>query len=821
MPNYTLQKISQIVGGSYTGEANTEITHLITDSRNLVSSVGAIFFAIRGQRHDGHNFIRDLYNKKGIRSFIIEEAPSDFNDLVDANFIHVKDSLVALQQIATFHRGLFKYPVIGITGSNGKTIVKEWLFHLMHHNKIIVRSPKSFNSQIGAPLSVWNMVPNADLAIFEAGISQHKEMAKLQPIINPDIGIFTNIGEAHQENFLSIQRKIREKLILFRDSKTIIFCLDHEAIAEEIEDWVNQDQQLLTWSARKEATLQVKEIQKSKTITTINALYQNETATIEIPFIDDASIENAIHCWLLMLHFKYSNDQIRAGMRQLMPVAMRLELKKGINNCTIINDSYNSDFYSLSIAIDFLNQQQQHEKKTLILSDILQSGKLDHDLYKLVSKLIANKKISKLVGIGTAIYANAHLFQCEKEFYLSTDDFINHFQPSVFQNEAVLLKGARSFEFERISVLLEQKAHRTIMEINLSAMVHNLNYFRSKLNPGTKIMVMVKAFSYGNGSFEIANILEYQKVDYLAVAFADEGITLRQAGIGLPIVVMNPEEASFRSMIEYQLEPEIYSFDQLKKYSALLNQLQISQYPVHIKLDTGMHRLGFMESQINDLCKELKTNQTLKVSSIFSHLVASDEPSHDLFTDLQVERFVRMSDTIIKQSQGPVYRHILNSMGIERFSKYQFEMVRLGIGLYGINPFNQDQLRNVSSLYTTISQIKDVLPGETVGYNRNGKVEKLKKIAVIPIGYADGYSRKLGNYNGYVWIKGNRAPIIGNICMDMCMIDITDLNINESDTVEIFGSHITLNILAELLGTIPYEVLTGIGSRVKRIYIQE
>jgi Alr-MurF fusion protein len=820
MPMYKLQKIAEMIGGKLIGDGETEIRNLVTDSRNLFSPNDSVFFAIKGERHDGHKFVEELYRKKNLKNFVVDHIEPTWKN-IDCNFIITKSVLDALQKLCSNHRKLFKNIVIGVTGSNGKTIVKEWLYQFMHEDRSIIRSPKSYNSQVGVPLSVWNLEHNAELGIFEAGISMTGEMGKLEEIIRPDIGIFTNIGEAHQENFSSLNEKIREKLILFKSSKVIIYCKDHKLISQEIEKAVRPGQDLINWSFHNEATLQITGIKESGNSTRITGKYKENLIDIKIPFTDKASVENAIVCWLLMLHLGFDNKIIAKRSEKLAPVAMRLELKKGINNCTIINDSYNSDIYSLNIALDFLNQQQQHPVKTLILSDILQTGKNETELYQEVTKLTNDKKINRLIGIGPAIYRNAGLFSCEKYFYLTTEDFLQQMHSDTFQNEAVLIKGARNFGFEAISSILEQKAHRTILEINLSAMVHNLNYFKSKLKPETKIIVMVKAFSYGSGSYEIANMLEFQKVDYLAVAFADEGVSLRRAGISTPVIVMNPEETGFRSMIEYNLEPEIFSFGELSKFSGFLKMSQIEGFPVHIKLDSGMHRLGFMDAEIPELCKELSNNKFISVQSLFSHLAASDEHQHDGFTNEQINHFNTMCQKIINALGRPLNRHILNSMGIERFTNAQFEMVRLGIGLYGINPFNQLQLRNVSSLKTKVLQIKTVAPGETVGYGRKGKAENEKTIAIIPVGYADGFSRKLGNGRGKVWINNQYAKIIGNICMDMCMVDITGIDSKEGDDVELFGEHITISELAEMMNTIPYEVLTSISGRVKRIYIQE
>jgi alanine racemase len=820
MPQYNLTKISQVVGGKLVGKGDTIIKNIITDSRNLFSPIGSLFFAIKGERHDGHKFIEDLHLKKGLNNFIVDYIPEPLMGTC-CNFIVVDDSLEAMQQLAAFNRAQFKGDVIGITGSNGKTIVKEWLYQLLHNDKSIVRSPKSYNSQIGVPLSVWNIDKNADLAIIEAGISKTGEMEKLEKIVSPEIGIITNIGEAHQENFSSINEKIKEKLKLFKNSNVIIYNSGDELLEKEIKKAYKKDKKLYSWAINKDADLTITEIKHKADSTNIKGNFKERNIEIIIPFTDKASIENAITCWTVLLYLNITDKIIKERMQHLSPVAMRLELINGINNCTIINDSYNSDIHSLDIALDFLNQQHQHPLKTVILSDILETGKQENILYSTVSDMLLSKKINRIIGIGPALFKNAGLFNINKNFYLTTEDFLKQLHPDDFDNEAILLKGARNFEFEQISAILEQKAHLTTLEINLSAMIHNLNYFKSKLKQNTKIVIMVKAFSYGSGSYEIANMLEHQKVDYLAVAFADEGVALRKAGIAMPIMVMNPEEAAYRTIIEYNLEPEIFSFAELKSFSNLLKISQIENFPVHLKIDSGMHRLGFVESEIPALCNELVNNKSVEVKSIFSHFAASDDVQQDNFTKEQISKFSEMSSKVIKALGKPIDRHISNSMGIERFGEAKFEMVRLGIGLYGVNDFNQSQLRNVSSLKTTILQIKDIKAGETVGYGRRGKVEKDKKIAIIPIGYADGYSRRLGVGNGRVWVNGHFAPVIGSICMDMTMIDITGISAKEGDEIEVFGDHVTIQELATKMDTIPYEVLTGISPRVKRVYIQE
>jgi Alr-MurF fusion protein len=826
--NYSIANLNQIVNGTIVGnnDNNIVIKNLLIDSRKIISPENSLFFAIVGERNNGHVFIPELY-EKGVRSFVVSKLPDNIELYNHAVFIHVKDTLFALQLICSYHRSTFHIPVIGITGSNGKTIVKEWLFQLLREDKNIVRSPKSFNSQVGVPLSVWQMTEENDLAIFEAGISKPGEMILLEQIIQPTIGLITNIGQAHDENFENQKQKVVEKLKLFINSEILLYCKDYLLVNDEITNSkAFRELNVFTWSRKSRADLLVGRITKSSSDTEIQAVYKNDFIRIHIPFTDEASIENAIHCWAMMLYLGYENSVISDRMKYLSPVAMRLELKEGINNCSIINDSYNSDLGSLNIALDFLNQQKQHPKKTLILSDILQSGKHEENLYKEVAELIHKKGISRLIGIGEAISRQAPLFNIEKSFFNSTAEFLQSYTNSLFRDETILLKGARAFGFEAISKVIQQKAHETVLEINLNAIVHNLNYYRSRLRADTKVMAMVKAFSYGSGSFEIANILQFHRVDYLAVAYADEGIELRKAGITLPIMVMNPEEQSYDSMIQYNLEPEIYSFRVLNLFEETLKRTERNlnkQIAIHIKFDTGMHRLGFEPDDINELIVRIRNNKQLTIKSIFSHLVATDEPEHDDFTWQQIRKFTEMSDRIQSHVDYKITRHILNSAGISRFPDAQFDMVRLGIGLYGIgiNAAEQAQLQNVSTLKTSISQIKNIPANETIGYSRKGLTTRDSKIATVPIGYADGLSRKLGNGRGKMIIKGKLAPIIGNVCMDMCMIDITDINANENDEVIVFGEAYPITEVAKDVGTIPYEVLTGVSRRVKRVYYQE
>jgi Alr-MurF fusion protein len=833
----TFENISrQLTGETVIKLPQQDIKYLGLDSRIISHPAQTLFFAIKSKSGDGHKYLQECF-AKGVRCFVLEDKNA-INSLPEEirnqlNYIVVENTVAALQKLATKQREKFDIPVIGITGSNGKTVVKEWLYQLLNEDHRIVRSPQSYNSQIGVPLSVWPMNENHQLAIFEAGISQAGEMEKLEKIIKPGIGIFTNIGSAHQANFYSVNEKAGEKLKLFKNCNILIYCTDYKEIENALNEAIktgelNKEIKLINWSFHnKSADIYINKLsENSLKGTDFQYFYQNQHFQLHIPFTDKASIENAIHCLAFMLSSGYKNELIQTRMQKLHAVEMRLEQKAGINNCTLINDSYNSDILSLSVALDALNQQQQHSKKTLILSDIFESGRSDEELYKEVAQLTKQKGVSKIIGIGSNISAQAATFpQKEKYFYTSTTDFLQNIESGQFSNESVLIKGSRKFGFEAIARRLQQKAHNTVLEINLNALIHNLNTYRSFLYNDTKIMAMVKAFSYGSGSYEIANVLQYHKVDYLAVAYADEGNLLRQNGISLPIMVMNPEESAFEGMLENRLEPEIYSFRTLKQFADTISASNHAQEPynIHIKLDTGMHRLGFMAEEADELIATLKNYLQLQVKSIFSHLASADIPEHDEFTREQIRIFDEISYKISREFSYPILRHILNSSGIARFPEAQFDMVRLGIGLYGIDPGSviQDQLEPVNTLKTYISQIKKVKAGQTVGYSRKGQAMEDKRTATIGIGYADGFPRSLGNGIGFVQVNGKEAPIIGNVCMDMCMIDITEIDAEEGDEVIIFGKEHPLETLAASLDTIPYEVLTNISQRVKRVYIRE
>ena len=817
---YSTSNISEIIHAKKLQvKQDTVIEQLLTDSRKVLFPSVTLFFALTNASRSGQQFIDELY-KKGVRNFVVNEIFSSIEKYPEANILQVKNVLQALQDLTAYHRKQFDIPVIGITGSNGKTIVKEWLYQLLQQDYNIVRSPKSYNSQIGVPLSVWQMNQFHTLGIFEAGISQPDEMEKLERIIKPTIGIFTNIGEAHSEGFKNIEQKIEEKNKLFSEANVVIFC--KEMIPENL---LSTSFKQFSWSKKIEADVLIKNISTADNQSAIDFICEDAEFKIVIPFTDNASIENAITCLCVLLYLKVDHEIIRERMRKLQPVEMRLQLKEGINNCSIINDSYSADINSLSIALDFLLQQQQHSKRTVILSDIIGSGQPAPDLYSRINNILLQKNIHRLIAVGTEISSqqNAFINIGEKIFFNSTKELIKNFHTLHFNNETILVKGARVFELEEVIHLLEEKVHQTFLEINLSSVTHNLKYYQQQLRSGTKIMVMVKASGYGSGSFEIANLLQFHKVDYLAVAYADEGIELRKAGIDLPIMVMNAEEATFNMLVQHNLEPEIYSFGILQNFESYLERSGIDFFPVHIKLDTGMHRLGFEANEIDQLASLFKQNNHFKIQTVFSHLAASDDPEHDDFTRHQASIFLQSCDQL-KQSLGYDFvKHIANTSAIIRHSNIQLDMVRLGIGLYGVdgNPLAQQQLKNVATLKTTISQIKKVKAGQTVGYNRKGMLIEDSVIATVRIGYADGYPRILSNGNGTMLVNGRPAKTVGNVCMDMTMLDITGIEAEEGDPVIVFGADLPVSAVAKEANTIAYEMLTGISQRVQRVYYEE
>lgn len=811
----------EIVSGQLIGDGQTPIEQIFFDSRLIVHPINGIFFALSGNQKDGHTYIADAYHK-GIRTFVVQHPIQQYKDI---NQIIVDNPLQALQNWARIHRQQFNIPVIGITGSNGKTIVKEWLNQLLWKNFNISRSPKSYNSQFGTAISILQLNQENNLGIFEAGISMPNEMEKLEEIIQPTIGVLTKIGNAHLENFKDEEQLIREKLKLFTNVDKLVYNIENEQLHQIISD----DDHLskidkITYGYTDSALVQIKEIIQEETNTKISILHNQEVFTFSIPFQDDASIKNSLICLTTLIGLNIDYKQYKSNFSELLPIEMRLEIKEAINNSIIINDSFNSDLNSLKIGLNVLNQQKK-ARKTLVLTDILQSNLSDQELYQQTAELVNPYHFTEIVLIGDKISNYKDLFQSYVRSYKSTDEFLEQFKTQNVYDEAILLKGARPFQLEKIAEELETRSHDTVLEINLQNLIENIKTYRSLLKPTTKIMCMVKANSYGVGSFEVANVLENNGVDYLGVAIADEGKELRKAGISVPIIVMNPEQSSYSTVIEYQLEPEIYSFRVLDLFVKKLKEKQISRpYPIHIKLETGMNRLGFHESEYDHLIETLKQTPQVYVQSIFTHLATADMQDEKEYAQYQFNRFDNGYKILSEALDVKPIKHCLNSPGIVAYNDHQYDMVRLGIGMYGYSEYSDfmnKKLKPVVQFKTIISQISELKVGETVSYGRRFKAERNSRIATLPVGYADGIRRSLGYGKGKVGVNGKLAPITGTICMDMLMIDVTDINCKEGDEVIIFGSYPTLADYTKDLDTIPYEVLTSIALRVNRVYYKE
>lgn len=818
---YSIQTISEILGAKRSIAQDVTVEYLLTDSRRINHPKTSLFFALEGRRN-GHDFIPELA-AAGVFNFVVREDYQIPTNLQHANFLLVKEVLLALQQLAAYHRLQFNFEMIAITGSNGKTVVKEWLYQLLSPDKNVVRSPKSYNSQTGVPLSLWQMDAQHELGIFEAGISLPGEMERLEAMIKPTTGILTHFAAAHDEGFASRSTKLSEKLKLFKNVQLLVYNIDQAP--KETAELVSSLKTFTVSRKLQEVDLYVFEQEIIFGKTKIKAIYQQQEITCNIPFSDEASVENALLCWATALALGTNPTVLSQRMETLNAVSMRLEMKNGAHNCSVIDDSYNSDINSLEIALNFLERQKQHPKKTLILSDIYQSGLQSNELYRQVSTLIQQQKIDRLIGIGQEISQNQQQFETpEKLFFADTNSLLQQLPTLQFRDETILLKGSRFFEFERISRVLAQKTHETVLEINLNTLQNNLNYYKSILKPGVKLMAMVKAFSYGSGSFEIAGILQFNKVDYLAVAYVDEGVALRNAGITLPIMVLNPEVTAFEELVKHQLEPEVYSFPLLEKFAVFIKQNSSTTFPVHLKIDTGMHRLGFEEYEVAQLCRLLKNYPQLEIKSVFSHFAASGSAKDDAFTLQQFADFQEICRQLEAALGYSFIKHISNTSAISRFLEMQLDMVRLGIGLYGIDTSDDQQsnlLQPVAALKTSISQLKKVKAGETVGYSRNDLMEKDGTIATVRIGYADGYLRVFGNGNGKMLINGKLAPTIGHISMDMCMLDVSGIEVEEDVEVIVFNEQLRIETLAEQARTIPYEILTNISQRVKRVYFYE
>ena len=820
---YTIENVTALIGARRFGHSATQVEWLLTDSRSLVFPETTLFFALRTKVGDGHRYVADLY-RRGVRNFVVGTLPAEHETAFpDANFLQVMSPLKALQRLAERHREEHDIPVIGVTGSNGKTVVKEWLYQLLSPTLHVTRSPKSYNSQVGVPLSVCLLGEHSEIGIFEAGISQPGEMAALRAIIQPTIGIMTNIGPAHQENFESVEEKCHEKLSLFQDAKVLVYCADDAVVDECVATSLLRGERL-AWSRRNpSAALFVSAVETLERGTRITYRFHGAEATMTIPFTDDASTVNCIHCLAVLLSLNFSAEEIANRMKRLEPVAMRLEVIQGVRNCTLINDTYNSDAASLDIALDFMARRPeiQNKQKVLILSDMFQTGLPATELYAKVAELLNRRAIDHFIGVGPEISHAHSLFLMKKSFFPSGEALADSGLLDTLHDSLVLIKGSRPFGFEKITAALSLRVHETTLHVNLDALAGNLNYYRSFMKPETKMVCMVKASAYGAGSVEVAKTLQDRGVNYLAVAVADEGAELRRAGITAGIIVMNPEMTAFKTLFDYELEPEVYNFKLLDALIKAAEKEGIQGFPVHIKLDTGMHRLGFdPRLDLPALIDRLHHQTSVIPRSVFSHFVGSDSPDFDDFSARQFALFDEASKTLQAAFPHKILRHICNSAGIERFPERHLDMVRLGLGLYGIDPIDNRSLQNVTTLRTTILQIRECPKGDSVGYSRRTVLERDSRIAAIPIGYADGLNRHLGNRRGYCLVNGQRADYVGNICMDVCMIDVTDTDCREGDTVEIFGDNLPPAELARLLDTIPYEILTSVSDRVKRIYFQ-
>ena len=857
---YSIEKIATLIGARRIGTSEHTVRWLLTDSRSLCFPEDTLFFALRTNHGDGHRYVAQLYDR-GVRAFVVDQAPSPPHP--DAAYLVVPSALAALQRLAERHREEFaSTPVVGITGSNGKTMVKEWLYQVLILSKVpgsqVVRSPRSYNSQIGVPLSVWLMNEQTRMALFEAGISEPGEMGRLHDIIQPTIGVLTSLGAAHQENFRSLEEKCAEKLRLMADTEAVVYCSDDDTVSRCLRNMAYKGKRLAWSRSDRKAPFFVESVEQEGPTVVVSYEWQGCHQAYSLPFVDDASVCNSITTAVVALHLGLTPEQLAEAMPRLEPVAMRMEVKAGRRGCTIINDSYNNDINSLDLALDFMQRRAATDahtaRTTLVLSDISQSGVAPYQLCRDVERLVASRGVRQLIGIGADLQAHSGLFTMpQRHFFPTTEAFLASSVLQSLHDEVVLLKGARRFGFERISEQLEQKVHETILEVDLGAIVHNLNYYRSKLQPDTKLVCMVKADAYGAGAIEIARTLQEHHVDYLAVAVADEGAALRRAGITTNIMVMNPEMTAFKTMFDNDLEPEVYSFRLLDALVHAARKEGITGWPIHIKLDTGMHRLGFdafsaasearpavappaetaagccpptAYGSINELVRRLKEQQAVIPRSVFSHFVGSDSPQFDQFSALQFQRFDEASRVLQAAFSHKILRHMDNSAGIIHFPDRQLDMCRLGLGLYGVDPLSEELSQNatletVCTLKTTILQLRSVPRGDSVGYSRRTVLERDSVIAAIPIGYADGLDRHLGNRRGYCLVNGCKAPYVGNICMDVAMADVTGIDCSEGDTVEVFGTHLPVTTLSNILDTIPYEMLTAVSSRVKRVYFQD
>lgn len=828
---YSAQQIASLLRTTTPVNPDTAIDVLLTDSRSLTYPERTLFFALTTPSGDGHRYVAELY-RRGVRNFVVRRRPDTADACyADANFFVVPDVKEALQRLARAHRDKFPgLPVIGITGSRGKTTLKEWLNHLLGSSMHTVRSPRSYNSQIGVPLSLWEISPEAELGIFEAGISEYGEMDTLRQMISPTLGIITNVGIEHADGFSSRSDKCDEKLRLFAECPLLIHSADDPLLAQRAAAAIPAERRLtVSRIGAREADIKIHTaIDRNSGVTHVRFASPrfDMDGDIDIPFTSEAAIDNASLSIATLMALGINPEDLSSRFSTMPHIDTRLNVVEGVNDCTLITDHYASDYQSLLSALDFMSRRRTPgTRATVILPDMEASAPGDNAaIYENAARLLARHSIDRVIGIGADISSHAHMFDmAEKQFYPTFADFTSKVTPSDFDHDLILIKGGDNIDVDKITDILEARQHETVLEVDLDAMIHNFNLFRARLLPHTGIVAMVKASGYGAGSYELARTLQNQGAAYLAVAVADEGMDLRKSGITMPIMVLNPKVTNYHTLFTHMLEPEVYSFDILHEIISEGRRYGVKGFPIHIKLDTGMHRLGFLGEDIDRLIDELKSQDVVTPRSTFSHLAAADCPDMDDYNRMQFELFDSWSSRL-KTAFPDMLRHILNSTGITRFPEYQYDMVRLGICLYGIPTLDdgsQSDLQPVSSLRTVIISIKEWPAGTTIGYSRKGVLTRDSRIATIPIGYADGLRRALGCGKSSVWINGALCPIVGNICMDICMIDVTDVQCSVGDRVEIFGPNINVATIADTLGTIPYEVLTSVSTRVKRVYFRE
>ena len=817
--SFTPSLLEKITGGAGLGkDPGQAIAQISIDSRQVLHPQQNLFVALKGAKADGISFVPELLDL-GVSYFLVDDQTSIPSSWLDRGyFIQVKDTRIALQSLATYQRVQFTKPVVGITGSNGKTIVKEWLGQVLSQQFAVAKSPKSYNSQVGVPLSIFGIQSYHQVALLEAGVSKTGDMDTLAQMIQPGLGIFTNIGSAHEEGFPDIKEKIAEKLKLFAGVNFLLYCKDHDLLAQEIEQQLPTEKRI-SWSKKAGAEYLVSWKNQETHSRIVVMKSDGQTFTFQVPFTDQASLENVTHVILASLSLGQEVKSIQEGLSHLMPVDMRLTLKPGLNDSLLIDDTYNNDLAGLKVALEFLSQQRPKRSKILIISDLLQQG-LPEKVYKEVADLIQSYGIDQVIGVGTQIQHLETLLGKGVRTFSNTEQLLLELQPEQFQNDLILITGAREYTFERVVNRLQQRIHGTTLEINLNALTHNFNFYKRQLAPSTRVMVMVKAFAYGGGAAEIANHLQTLGADYLAVAYTDEGVSLRKQGIQLPIMVLNPVEESFDLLSQYQLEPVVFSPEFFRKLGAYV-QHQSLQLSIHLDLDTGMNRLGFEQEQLVELMDLIQQYPQLQLASVYTHLVGADEEVHDDFSLHQLQQFQEMSESICSILSYKPLRHALNSAGIVRYPDFQLDMVRLGIGLYGVEVTGKHDrsLKAVSTLKTTISQVKTLAAGATVGYSRKGSLPEGGRIATLALGYADGYDRRFSQGKGYVLIDSKKAPVIGNVCMDMVMVDVSAIpGVKAGDEAIVYGEEISLKELADCIGTIPYELLTNISGRVKRVY---